>query len=66
MIFVFGYKFFDIDLIGLLFIWVWYLNEVKGVDVKLVFLGELNIEVVFVIEKWGFEKLEIISGVEVG
>ena len=63
---VFGHKSPDTDSTGSPLIWAWYLNEVKGVDAKPVLLGEPNTEAAFVIEKWGFEKPEIISGVEAG
>jgi manganese-dependent inorganic pyrophosphatase len=60
---VFGHKSPDTDSTGSPLIWAWYLNEVKGVDAKAVLLGEPNTEAAFVIEKWGFEKPEIISAV---
>ena len=63
---VFGHKSPDTDSTGSPLIWAWYLNEVKGVDAKPVLLGEPNTEAAFVIEKWGFEKPDIISGVEAG
>lgn len=43
--------------------WVWYFNDVKGILVEVVLLGELNIEVVFMLICWGFEKLVIIEDV---
>ncbi len=63
---VFGHKSPDTDSTGSPLIWAWYLNEVKGVDAKPVLLGEPNTEAAFVVEKWGFEKPEIISSVEAG
>jgi Inorganic pyrophosphatase/exopolyphosphatase len=63
---VFGHKSPDTDSTGSPLIWAWYLNEVKGVDAKAVLLGEPNTEAAFVIEKWGFEKPEIISEVSEG
>ena len=63
---VFGHKSPDTDSTGSPLIWAWYLNEVKGIDAKAVLLGEPNTEAAFVIEKWGFEKPEIISTVDAG
>ena len=60
---VFGHKSPDTDSTGSPLIWSWYLNEVKGIDAKPVLLGEPNTEAAFVIEKWGFEKPEIIADV---
>lgn len=60
---VFGHKSPDTDSTGSPIIWAWYLNEIKGVAAKPVLLGEPNTEAAFVIEKWGFEKPEIISEV---
>lgn len=58
---VFGHKSPDTDSTGSPLIWAWYLNEVKGVDAKAVVLGEPNTEAAFVVEKWGFDKLEILT-----
>lgn len=66
MIKVFGYKVFDIDLIGLFIIWVWYLFEVCKEFVIVVLQGELNIEVVWMLIKWDLVKLQIIDDVVVG
>lgn len=63
---VFGHKSPDTDSTGSPLIWAWYLNEIKGTDAKAVLLGEPNTEAAFVLEKWGFDKLEIIDGVEAG
>ncbi len=63
---VFGHKSPDTDSTGSPLIWAWYLNEVKGVDAKAVLLGEPNTEAAFVVEKWGFEKPEIIAGLDEG
>ena len=63
---VFGHKSPDTDSTGSPIIWAWYLNEIKGLDAKPVLLGEPNTEAAFVIEKWGFEKPEIIQDVEAG
>ncbi|WP_146344221.1 manganese-dependent inorganic pyrophosphatase [Falsiphaeobacter marinintestinus] len=63
---VLGHKSPDTDSTGSPLIWAWYLNEIKGTDAKAVLLGEPNTEAAFVIEKWGFDKPEIISGVEAG
>ena len=58
---VLGHKSPDTDSTGSPLIWAWYLNEIKGVDAKAVLLGEPNTEAAFVIEKWGFDKPEIIN-----
>ncbi|MCT4556044.1 MAG: manganese-dependent inorganic pyrophosphatase [Pelagimonas sp.] len=63
---VFGHKSPDTDSTGSPIIWAWYLNEIKGTPAKPVLLGEPNTEAAFVLEKWGFDKLEIIDGVEAG
>lgn len=61
---VFGHKSPDTDSTGSPLIWAWYLSEIKGTPAKAVLLGEPNTEAAFVIEKWGFEKPEIITTVE--
>lgn len=60
---VFGHKSPDTDSTGSPLIWAWYLNEIKGTDAKAVLLGEPNTEAAYMIEKWGFEKPEIIDAV---
>ena len=60
---VFGHKSPDTDSTGSPLIWAWYLNEIKGTDAKAVLLGEPNTEAAFVLEKWGFDKPEIIDSV---
>ncbi len=61
---VFGHKSPDTDSTGSPIIWAWYLNEIKGQDAKPVLLGEPNTEAAFMLERWGFEKPEIIADVE--
>ncbi|WP_339113215.1 manganese-dependent inorganic pyrophosphatase [Thioclava sp. GXIMD2076] len=63
---VFGHKSPDTDSTGSPIIWAWYLNEVKGIDAKPCLLGEPNTEAAFVLEHFGLDKPEIISGVEAG
>ena len=60
---VFGHKAPDTDSTGSPIIWAWYLNEVKGTPAKPVLLGTPNTEAAFVVNRWGFETPEIISGV---
>lgn len=63
---VFGHKSPDTDSTGSPLIWAWYLSEVKGQPAEAKLLGEPNTEAAFVLNRWGFEKPEIISGVEAG
>ncbi|EAQ05113.1 putative manganese-dependent inorganic pyrophosphatase [Pseudooceanicola batsensis HTCC2597] len=63
---VFGHKSPDTDSTGSPIIWAWYLSEVRGTPATPALLGEPNTEAAFVIEKWGFEKPEIISGLAAG
>jgi manganese-dependent inorganic pyrophosphatase len=63
---VFGHKSPDTDSTGSPLIWAWYLSEIKGTPAKAVLLGEPNTEAAFVIEKWGFDKPEIITEVAAG
>ncbi|THH36992.1 manganese-dependent inorganic pyrophosphatase [Aliishimia ponticola] len=60
---VFGHKSPDTDSTGSPLIWAWYLKEVKGEDAKAVLLGEPNTEAAFVLERWGYDKPEIIDSV---
>lgn len=60
---VFGHKAPDTDSTGSPLIWAWYLSEVKGTPAEAKLLGEPNTEAAFVIDRWGFEKPEIIDGV---
>lgn len=60
---VFGHKSPDTDSTGSPLIWSWYLNEVKGTPAKPVLLGQPNTEAAFMLERWGFDMLEIISDV---
>lgn len=63
MIKVFGHKSPDTDSTGSPIIWAWYLNEIKGTPAKPVLLGEPNTEAAFVVNRWGFDKPEIIADV---
>ncbi|MCK0172256.1 manganese-dependent inorganic pyrophosphatase [Aliiroseovarius sp. S1123] len=60
---VFGHKSPDTDSTGSPLVWAWYLNEVKGVDAKPVLLGQPNTEAAFMLERWGFDMLDIIDDV---
>ncbi|KGM48210.1 manganese-dependent inorganic pyrophosphatase [Pseudooceanicola atlanticus] len=63
---VFGHKSPDTDSTGSPIIWAWYLSEVRGTPATPALLGEPNTEAAFVIDKWGFDKPEIIAGVSEG
>ncbi len=63
---VFGHKSPDTDSTGSPLIWAWYLNDVKGVDAKPVLLGQPNTEAAFMLQRWGFDMLDIIADVEDG
>jgi manganese-dependent inorganic pyrophosphatase len=63
---VFGHKSPDTDSTGSPIIWAWYLNEIKGVEAKPVLLGQPNTEAAFMLERWGFEMLDIIEDVADG
>ncbi|MFD1911691.1 manganese-dependent inorganic pyrophosphatase [Halodurantibacterium flavum] len=63
MIKVFGHKSPDTDSTGSPIIWAWYLSEVKGTPAKAVLLGEPNTEALYVLNRWGLEKPEIIADV---
>jgi len=60
---VFGHKSPDTDSTGSPLIWAWYLSEVKGTPAEAKLLGEPNTEAAFVIDRWGFDKPEIIGDV---
>ena len=66
MIQVFGHKAPDTDSTGSPLIWAWYLTDVKGTPARAVLLGEPNTEAAFVLQRWGFERPEIITDVEQG
>ncbi|WP_138469457.1 manganese-dependent inorganic pyrophosphatase [Poseidonocella sp. HB161398] len=63
---VFGHQAPDTDSTGSPLIWAWYLSDVKGTPAEAKLLGEPNTEAAFVLEKWGFEKPEIIDTVAEG
>ncbi|WP_197917556.1 manganese-dependent inorganic pyrophosphatase [Thiosulfatihalobacter marinus] len=63
---VFGHKSPDTDSTGSPLIWAWYLKDVKGVDAKPVLLGQPNTEAAFMLQRWGFDMLDIIADVEDG
>ncbi|MGV6812165.1 MAG: manganese-dependent inorganic pyrophosphatase [Brevirhabdus sp.] len=60
---VLGHKAPDTDSTGSPIIWAWYLSEVKNTPAVPVLLGEPNTEAAFVLERWGFDKPEIIADV---
>lgn len=60
---VFGHKSPDTDSTGSPLIWAWYLSEIRNQPAEAKLLGEPNTEAAFVINKWGFDKPEIISDV---
>ena len=63
---VFGHKSPDTDSTGSPIIWSWYLNEKKGLPAVPKLLGEPNTEALFVLDRWGFEKPEIINRIVKG
>ncbi|MDF0597855.1 manganese-dependent inorganic pyrophosphatase [Psychromarinibacter halotolerans] len=63
---VFGHKSPDTDSTGSPLIWAWYLSEHRGQPAEAKLLGEPNTEAAFVLERWGFDKPEIISDVATG
>ena len=60
---VFGHQSPDTDSTGSPIIWSWYLNEKKGLPAVPKLLGEPNTEALFVLDRWGFEKPEIINSI---
>ncbi|MEM9709662.1 MAG: manganese-dependent inorganic pyrophosphatase [Pseudomonadota bacterium] len=62
-ILVFGHKSPDTDSTGSPIIWAWYLSEKLGRPAEARLLGEPNTEAAFMLERWGFEKPEIIEDV---
>ena len=63
---VFGHKSPDTDSTGSPLIWAWYLSEHRDQPAEAKLLGEPNTEAAFVLERWGFDKPEIISDVAAG
>ena len=66
MIQVFGHKSPDTDSTGSPLIWAWYLTEVKGTQATAKLLGEPNTEALFMLNRWGLAKPEIIADVAAG
>ena len=60
---VFGHLSPDTDSTGSPIIWSWYLNEKKGLNASAKLLGEPNSEALFVLNRWGFEKPDLIQGI---
>ena len=65
MIKVFGHLAPDTDATGSAIIWSWYLNQ-TGREATPYVLGEPNTEAKFVLKRWGFERPEVLKGVEAG
>ena len=63
---VFGHQSPDTDSTGSPIIWSWYLIEKKGLPADPKLLGEPNTEALFVLDRWGFEKPEIINRIVKG
>ena len=66
MIKIFGHQAPDTDATGSALIWAWYLNDVKNKPATAYVLGAPNTEAAFVLERWGFETPEILTGIEAG
>ena len=66
MIKIFGHLAPDTDATGSALIWAWYLNDVKNKPATAYVLGALNTEAAFVLERWGFETPEVLTGIEAG
>ncbi|SMX31667.1 manganese-dependent inorganic pyrophosphatase [Actibacterium lipolyticum] len=60
---VLGHKAPDTDSTGSPLVWAWYLTEVKGTPAEAKLLGEPNTEAAFVLDRWNFDKPEIIADV---
>lgn len=60
---VFGHISPDTDSTGSALIWAWYLTEHRGTPATACLLGEPNTEAGFVLQRWGFDRPGIISGV---
>lgn len=63
---IFGHKSPDTDSTGSPIIWAWYLNEILNEKAEPRLLGEPNTEALWMLERWGLEKPEIIDGVAGG
>lgn len=66
MIKVFGHISPDTDATGSPIIWAWYLNEIRKTPAKAVLQGEPNTEALWMLERWGLDKPEIIDGLDDG
>lgn len=66
MIKVFGHIAPDTDSTGSPIIWAWYLNEIRNTPAKAVLQGEPNSEALWMLERWGLGKPEIIDGLNDG
>lgn len=60
---VFGHKSPDTDSTGSPIIWAWYLSEVKGTPASPALLGEPNTEAAFMLERWNFDKPQILGDI---
>ena len=63
---VFGHRSPDTNSTGSPLIWAWYLSEIRSTPSEAVLLGEPNTEASFVLERWGFERPQIIDDVDAG
>lgn len=66
MIKVFGHTSPDTDSTGSPIIWAWYLSEIRKTPAKAVLQGEPNTEAVWMLERWGLIKPEIIADIAAG
>ena len=63
---VFGHKSPDTDSTGSPIIWAWYLSECRGTPAEPRFLGEPNTEALFVLNRWGLDRPELLDDVGEG
>ena len=66
MIKVLGHKAPDTDATGSPVIWAWYLNEIRKTPAKAVLQGEPNTEALWMLQRWGLDKPEIIADLAAG
>ncbi len=60
---VFGHKSPDTDSTGSPIIWAWYLNECRGTPAEARVLGEPNTEALFMLNRWGLDRPELLEDV---
>ena len=66
MIKIFGHTAPDTDATASALIWAWYLNEIAKKPAQAYVLGEPNTEAAFVLERWGFKRPDILTGINAG